>query len=122
MSRSLEISRVTKGILVTVILSFLLTLLLSLIYYFTSLHESPIHSIITAGISVLFASFYVSFQSGSRGLFYGLAIGLGFFLLSIIIYYLFYDSNPSWRIVLGKFSVCLASGIIGGTIGAILKR
>lgn len=122
MSRSLEISRITKGILITVIFSLILTFLLSLIYFFTSLQESSLHFVIIAGISVLFASFYVSFQSGSKGLFYGLVIGLGFFILSIIIHYLFYDNNYSLRVVLSKFIVSLSSGIIGGTIGAILKR
>lgn len=121
MSKSFDISHVTKGILMAVIIYFVLTLILSLIYYLTSISESLIHTLITAGFSVLVASFYVSFKTGSKGLFYGLTIGLGFFLLSIIIYYIFYDGNPSWKILLEKFLVSLVTGMLGGTVGSVLK-
>lgn len=122
MPKSFELSRVTKGILIAAIVSIVLTILLSLIYFFTSLQESLIYSFIIAGISVFAASFYVAVQTGTKGFFYGLTIGLGFFLFSIIIYYIFYDGNPSWKIVLEKFIFSIIPGTIGGTIGAILKR
>lgn len=122
MSKPFKAFLVTKGILIAVVISFILTLLLSLIYYFTSVQESSIHSMTIIGISIIAASFYTSLKSGSKGLIYGLFIGLGFFLLSLIVYYIFYESNPSWIILLEKNIISLSSGALGGTIGAVLKK
>lgn len=122
MAKSFEISQVSKGILIAVIISFLLTLLLSLVYFFTSVQESLIHTLVISGISVIIASFYIAHHSGRKGLIYGLAIGFGFLLFSIIIYYIFYEGNPSWKILLEKGSVDLVTGALGGTIGAVLKK
>jgi len=122
MAKSLEISQVTKGILIAVIISFLLTLLLSLVYFFTSVQESLIHTLVISGISVIAASFYIAYRSGRKGLIYGLAIGFGFLVFSLIIYYIFYEGNPSWKILLEKGLVDLIAGALGGTIGAILKK
>ncbi len=121
MSKSFEVSLAAKGILIAIIISLVLTFLLSLIYYFTSVQESMIYSLLTTGISVLAASFYISSRSGSKGLFYGLTIGIGFFILSIIIFYIFYIGNPSWLILLQKLLVSVLTGMIGGITGAILK-
>lgn len=122
MPKSFQITLVIRGILVAAVISLILTMLLSLIYFFSSVQESMIHSLVVGGLSVLLASFYVSHLSGSRGLIYGIAVGLGFFLLSIVIYYIFYDGNPWLKIILQKLGVYVLSGAIGGTIGAVLKR
>lgn len=122
MAKSFEISRVFKGILIALVLSLLFNILLSVIYHFTSIQSSIVHSFITAGVSVILASFFVCFQFGSKGLIYGLFIGLGFFLASLLLYYTFYEGNPSVLIILEKALVSLVAGALGGTIGAILKR
>ncbi|MGI6449732.1 MAG: TIGR04086 family membrane protein [Desulfitobacteriia bacterium] len=122
MSKSFKITNVLKGILIAVILSFVLTLLLSLIYHFTSLQESVVHSLVIAGVSILAASFYIAFHCGSKGLYYGLTIGFGFFLLNLAVYYIFYAGDPSWKMILSKLALSILAGSIGGTIGAILKR
>ncbi|HHV64167.1 MAG TPA: TIGR04086 family membrane protein [Peptococcaceae bacterium] len=122
MAKFFEISAVIKGVLIAAILSLGLTLLLSIIYYFTSLQESLIHSLIIIGLSVLVASFYVAFRSGSKGLFYGLTIGSSYFLLNLLIYYIFYEGDPSWKTILVKLAFSLFPGAIGGTVGVILKK
>ena len=121
MSKSFDIVMAAKGILIAVFLSLLFTVALGLIYYFTSIQESITASLVTAGLSVLIASFYISYRTGSKGLYYGLAIGVGFFVLSIIIFYIFYIGNPPWPILALRFLISLIAGIFGGTIGAILK-
>ena len=121
MSKSFDIVMAAKGILIAVFLSLLFTVALGLIYYFTSIQESITASLVTAGLSVLIASFYISYRTGSKGLYYGLAIGVGFFVLSIIIFYIFYIGNPPWPILTLRFLISLIAGIFGGTIGAILK-
>jgi len=122
MSKSIEFSQTVKGIVTALILSLILTLLLSLVYFFTSFQENIIHSLFVSGLSVLIASFYISYQSGSRGLINGLLIGAGFFIISVIIFYIFYIDNPSWLILLEKLSVSLIAGIIGGIVGVIVRR
>jgi putative membrane protein (TIGR04086 family) len=122
MAKPFEFLQACKGILMALIISLILTILLTIVYYFTSIQESLLHSLIVSGLSVLLASFYVAYQAGSKGLIYGLSVGLGFFLLTIIIYFIFYKGNPAIVIVAEKFLVSLLTGVIGGTAGAILKR
>lgn len=122
MSKSLQISLVSQGIVIAAIVSLILTLILSVIYYFSSIQESTLHSIIILAVSVFVASMLVAYQAGSKGILYGLSIGLGFFVLSIIVSYIFYSGNPSWIIVLEKALVSMIAGVLGGTIGAVLKR
>ena len=122
MPKSFKIALVTQGILIAAITSLILTLILSIIYYFSSIQESTLHSLICIAISVFSASMLVSYQAGSKGLIYGLSIGFGFFILSVIVYYIFYSGNPSWLFLLLKALVSLLTGALGGTIGAVLKR
>ena len=122
MPKSFHISLVTQGIVIAAITSLLLTLVLSIIYYFSSIQESTLHSLICIAISVFIGALFAANQAGSKGLIYGLSIGFGFFLLSVIVYYIFYEGNPSWWVILQKFLVSLIAGSLGGTIGAILKR
>ncbi len=122
MAKSFEIFQVSKGVLISVVCSFVLTLLLSVLYYFTDVQESLIHTLIISGLSVLIGSFYIAFQSGSKGLIYGLSVGFGFFLFSMLIYYIFYEGSPTLRILLEKLFVSMVTGALGGTLGAILKK
>lgn len=122
MAKSFPITRAAKGVLLAFAISLVFTLALSLVYFLTSLQESLIHTLIITGLSVLLASFTAAYRSGAKGLYYGLSIGIGFSLLSVIIYNIFYEGNFAWLIVLEKLIICLVSGIIGGTLGAVLKR
>jgi putative membrane protein (TIGR04086 family) len=122
MSKPFQLSLVTKGIALAIVISFLLTVVLSLVYFFTSVQESVLYSLLTAGIGVFIASFYIAYQSGARGLLYGLAIGIGFFVVTILIYYIFYTGDPSWKILLEKVLISPISGAIGGSIGVLTKK
>lgn len=122
MPKSFKITLVTQGILIAAITSLILTLILSIIYFFSSIQESTLHSLVSIAISVFAATILVSYQAGSKGLVYGLAIGFGFFILSVIVYYIFYSGNPSWLFLLVKALVSIVAGILGGTLGAVLKR
>ena len=122
MSKSFNITSVIKGVLIAVILSLGFNLMLSLVYYFTSLQESLIHSLIITALSVLTASFYVAYLSGSKGLFYGLTIGIGTFLMNLLIFNMFFVGDPTWKVVLLKMAFNVFPGAIGGSMGVILKR
>ncbi|MGI5902023.1 MAG: TIGR04086 family membrane protein [Desulfitobacteriia bacterium] len=122
MSKSLEVTMILKGILIAAVVSLILTIFLSLIYYFTAVQESTNLSLLAAGLSVLSASFYISYRTGSKGLIYGLTIGAGFFILSLIVFFIFYPGNPTWIVMLKKLFISLLAGLIGGTAGALLKK
>ncbi|WP_368294427.1 TIGR04086 family membrane protein [Dehalobacter sp. TBBPA1] len=122
MSKPFQLSLVTKGIALAIVISFLLTVVLSLVYFFTSVQESFLYSLLAAGIGVLIASFYIAYQSGARGLLYGLAVGIGFFVVTLLIYYIFYAGDPSWKILLEKVLISPIAGAIGGSIGAVIKK
>ncbi|KUO67024.1 MAG: hypothetical protein APF84_17690 [Gracilibacter sp. BRH_c7a] len=122
MPNSYRLTLVTQGILIAALASLILTIFLSIIYYFSSIQESTLHSIVCIAISVFLASALVSYQAGSKGIIYGLSIGLGFFILSIIVYYIFYSGSPSWLVLLEKALASLVAGVLGGIVGAVFKR
>lgn len=122
MPKSFQITLAAQGVIISAVLYLILTLFLGFIYYFTSLPESGYFSLIITGLSVLPAAFYICYRSGSRGLLYGLTIGLGFFLLSFVIYLIFYQNNSTMIIIAEKLFVSLLAGGLGGILGAILKR
>ena len=122
MPKSFSISLVAQGIVIAAVASLILTLILSLVYFFTSVQESALHSFVSIAISVFGASLLIAYQAGSKGLIYGLTIGLGFFVLSLIVSLIFYSGSLSWLIVLEKALVSHVAGVLGGTLGAVLKR
>jgi len=122
MSKSFDVLMAIKGIILALFISLVLTIILGLIYYFTSLQESMTFTLATAGLSVLISSFYITYKIGSKGLIYGLIIGFGFFVLSIVIFYIFYIGNPTWPVLILKLLISLIAGMLGGTISAILKK
>jgi len=122
MSKSFDVLMAIKGIILALFISLVLTIILGLIYYFTSLQESMTFTLATAGLSVLISSFYITYKIGSKGLIYGLIIGFGFFVLSIVIFYIFYIGNPTWPVLILKLLISLIACMLGGTIGAILKK
>lgn len=122
MPKPFQILLVAKGVVIAAVISLILTIILSLVYYFTSVQESMLHSLLCLAIGITGASIYISFEAGSKGLIYGLAVGFGFFLISLIVHLIFYSNNPSWLILLEKMLISLAAGALGGTLGAFLKK
>ena len=121
MSKPFRIVLIAKGILIAAIISLLLTIILGALYYFTSLSESVIYTICCNAIGILISSIYTSYKAGSKGLIYGISIGGGFVILTIIVYLIFSSFTPSITILAEKVLVSLVSGGIGGSIGALIK-
>jgi putative membrane protein (TIGR04086 family) len=122
MPKPFQILLVAKGIVIAAVITLVLTLILSLVYYFTSVQESMLHSFLCLAIGITSASIYTSLEAGSKGLIYGLAVGFGFFLITLIVHLVFYTDNPSWLVLIEKLLISLAAGALGGTLGALLKR
>ncbi|MEA4902812.1 TIGR04086 family membrane protein [Desulfitobacterium sp.] len=122
MPKSFKFSLVLKGILISALFALVLSLLFSLILAFTKIPESGLSFHFIFGISVFFGAALTSYQEGSKGLYYGLAVGLGFVIFLLLISAILASSSPVWLGLAEKSIISLICGAVGGIIGAILKR
>lgn len=122
MSKPFQFSLILKGILLAAILALLLSLVFGLLLSFTSLPESDLSINIIFGVSVFIAAFIMAHQAGTRGLYYGLAVGLGFILLVLILSAIFWSTTPSWLKMGEKAILALVSGGVGGIVGVLFHR
>jgi putative membrane protein (TIGR04086 family) len=108
-----------KGTAAAVLLTLTGTFFLSLIYHFTGLKEStlPLVGLILLLSSVFLGGFMASRQSGNRGLFHGLGVGIVFFLFIWIMMGLFLPAGTAFIPIIQKLLVCLAGGALGGILG-----
>lgn len=122
MPKSFKFSFVLKGILISALFALILSLFLSLILAFTSLPESTSSFSIIFGISVFLGAALTSYQAGTKGLYYGLTVGVGFVLFLLFISSILNSASPAWLKVGEKAIVSLICSAIGGIVGAIFKR
>jgi putative membrane protein (TIGR04086 family) len=104
------------------ILALLISLVFGVLLSYTSLPESELSINIIFGTSIFVAAFITAYQAGTRGLYYGLAVGLGFILLIFIISLIFGSDTPSWLKMGEKTIIALVSGGIGGIIGVLFPQ
>jgi len=122
MSKSFQFSLILKGILVASILAMLLSLVFGVLLSYTSLPESELVVNIIFGASVFIGAFITAYQAGTRGLYYGLSVGIGFILLVLILSAIFWSDTPSWLKIAEKTIVALVSGGVGGIIGVFFPQ
>lgn len=122
MSKSFQFSLIVKGILLASILATLLSLVLGVLLAYTSLPESELSVNIIFGSSVFIASFITAYQAGTRGLYYGLSVGLGFIFLVLILSTILWADTPSWLKMAEKAILALVSGGVGGIIGVLFPQ
>jgi putative membrane protein (TIGR04086 family) len=122
MLKSFQFSLILKGILLASILAMLMSLVFGVLLSYTSLPESELSINIIFGASIFVAAFVSAYQASTRGLYYGLAIGLGFILLVFILSSIFWSATPSWLKMGEKTILALVSGGIGGIIGVLFPQ
>lgn len=122
MSKSFQFSLIFKGILLATILAMLLSLVFGVLLSYTSLPESDLSINIIFGSSVFIAAFITAYQAGTRGLYYGLSVGIGFILLVLVLSAIFWSDSPSWLKMAEKTIVALASGGVGGIVGVLFPQ
>jgi len=120
--KSIEFKILTKGLGIAIIVSFALTLILGILYYLTSLQESLFLSLMCTGSGILIGSAIAARQAHSRGIFYGLVIGLTFFLVTLLVHFLLNSSPPTIGSLVPKFTVYGLSGILGSVFGVMTKK
>lgn len=122
MSKSFQFSLILKGILVASILAMVLSLVFGVLLSYTSLPESELVVNIIFGASVFIGAFITAYQAGTRGLYYGLSVGIGFIFLVLILSAIFWSDTPSWLKIAEKTIVALVSGGVGGIIGVFFPQ
>lgn len=122
MSRSFQFSLLLKGIILASILAMLMSLVFGILLTYTSLPESALAINLIFGISIFIAAFITAYRAGTRGLYYGLAVGLGFIVVVLILSSIFGSNTPSWLNMGEKTILALVSGGIGGIIGVLFPQ
>jgi len=122
MLKSFQFSLILKGILLASILAMLMSLVFGVLLSFTALPESELSINIIFGTSIFVAALVTAYQAGTRGLYYGLAVGLGFILLVLILSSIFWSDTPTWLKMGEKTILALVSGGIGGIVGVLFPQ
>ncbi len=122
MPKSFHLSLVIKGILIAAAIALVLSFLFSLLLSFTHIPESDLSLSIIFGISVFLGAALTAYQAGMKGLYYGLAVGIGFILFLLLVSAILTPGSPSWILFGEKSIISLIAGGIGGILGVIFKR
>jgi putative membrane protein, TIGR04086 family/integral membrane protein, TIGR04097 family len=122
MSKSFQLTLIAKGIILATVLALLMSLVFGVLLTYTSLPESDLSINIIFGTSIFVAAFITAHQAGTRGLYYGLAVGLGFTILVLILSAIFWSDTPSWLKMGEKGIIALVSGGVGGIIGVLFPH
>ncbi|MEL1135267.1 TIGR04086 family membrane protein [Desulfitobacterium sp. THU1] len=122
MPKSFKFNLILKGILIASGIALLLSLILGLLLTFTPLRESSLAYNIIVGVSVFLAAALTAYRAGTKGLYYGIGIGIAFIILLIILFTILSPDTLSWLELGEKTIICLATGGIGGIIGVIIRR
>lgn len=122
MANSFKLSSVFKGVLLAAAFAIIFSLIFGLLLSFTSLPESELAANIIYSVSVFLAAIFITAQTGNKGMFYGISIGIGFLLLLLIFTAVFQADSPSWIKAGEKAIFAVVAGGVGGTLGVFLHR
>jgi len=110
---------VGQGLVMAVLGVIALSLFAAVLFYFTNLSEAllPWATAFALFFGVGYGAAAASRRAGGKGLWHGLAVGLGFFLITVLVSALFL-SEPLTLLGLGaKLLITAAGGVLGGIFG-----
>ncbi len=110
-----------RGILYTIIAALILSGLVGLFTGLTSIPESEFVNNGIFVISVFFGGLTAARMAGTKGLYYGTAVGIGVVLVIILISAVMLPTPFSWLAIGEKTLYALISGAIGGMVGVALR-
>lgn len=122
MLKSLKFGLILKGILAAAILAMFLSLILGVLTTYTSLPESEMSNNIIICASIFISAFITAYKAGTKGMYHGLSVGLGFLLLIVVLSAVFWPHTPSLVTIGEKAVFALVSGGIGGIIGMLIPQ
>lgn len=107
------------GIAKTMVTSLILSLLATVIVYYTGLAETlfaPLGNLILI-ISIFMGACHITKKRGSKGLFRGINLGMIIFIMLFIATLLFNSSLINMKTFLYTLCLCIVSGGLGGILG-----
>ncbi|EGL81629.1 hypothetical protein CathTA2_2992 [Caldalkalibacillus thermarum TA2.A1] len=119
---NISLRPVLTGLLTIIVILLSLSLIFSLVLYFTSLPETTLQWFLmpTTLVTVLIGGLIAGYQSGRKGWYFGGLTGLGFILLSWLLSYLGYETPISVYTLL-QYAGFLLIAMLGGIIGVNLS-
>ncbi len=109
-----------KGLVLAFAITFILIFIISLFLRFTSLREGgklPLLNSIVMLLSIVIASIYLAIKVKEKGWLNGAILGLGYYLIIILLNFLVMRSVSLDLIIGAKLFMAIITGSIGGMIG-----
>ncbi len=108
-----------KGVLWAVGLAALLAVVASGVVYMSSLDERILSWVVDVGSFAILglSSFVTARRQAGYGLVYGLAIGAGYAVVTLVIGAVFFRPLPGFGVFLKRLGFSLLAGAIGGIVG-----
>lgn len=112
------------SILVTILTSFILICLTSLIFAYTNINDRFLQSFVTGSITIscLIGSIIFTRKIKQKGIIAGGIFGASFLLILYFINVFMYSGFFVSNTLLVYFLVCVLSGIVGGIIGVNIVK
>lgn len=110
---------VGRGLILAVFGVAALSLFASILFYFSGLSEAllPWATAFVIFFGVSFGASAASRQAGGKGLWHGLAVGLGFFLITILVSAIFLSESLTLLGIGAKLLLSASAGMLGGIFG-----
>lgn len=108
-----------KGMLLAFVITFISIFIISLLLRFTNLREGklPILNNIIMMVSIVISSVYLAMQVKEKGWLNGAFLGLGYYLVIVLLSFVAIKSISLDVITGAKLMVATLTGSIGGMIG-----
>jgi len=119
-----QMKAIFRGLLWALIISVILSIVVTLLLYFTPLSETllPAFASLIFFLSILLGSTISARIAGNRGLFHGLGVGVVFLFLTAIFGIIIATDPFSWVLFAKKIAYTIIGGALGGIIGIGLSN
>lgn len=119
---SLKVHPLVQGLLSTIILAMILSIILGIVFFFSPMQETLLSALsaVIIIVSVFWGGRITAKNIGSRGLIFGATVGLIFFILTGIIA-IFDGATITFASISKQLGLCLVAGALGGIFGVSEK-
>ena len=122
MSKSFQFGIVIRGVLMAAFFALVLSAGFGLLLSLTSIPETNLGFNLIFIVSVFIAALMNANRAGTKGLYYGLGIGLSFALFALAVVAVFRATPPAWLEIGERTILSLVSGGIGGVVGVLFRQ
>lgn len=118
-SEKFQVTYALKGLLWSIFITIILAIISALLLQYTALSENLLSGFSTFifFISMFIGSTIAAYNAQGKGLLYGLAVSIAYFLLTLLGGLLLDSALLSWGFILKRFGLTACAGLLGGVIG-----